>query len=171
MHLYQSCWIFVVGLTCHFNLWTIFHFSLWCHFSHVFLLICVLLKASKGHFIFPSMCYNLHASHLTLCRITHFLSPKVNILSLTHSHGQGITLPPIVGTPTPKCVRFSWKFISKRSLECWYVQHHEHLSTSLNGAFAGSLWSHIDILWYLLKVLSCVKFMSHLTIILFMLGI
>lgn len=84
MHLYESCWIHVVGLTRHFNLWTILHFSLWCHFTCVFLSSCILLQDSKGHTLFSPPCvrtsmhrtwpsagshtfYQLKLSYLSLC--------------------------------------------------------------------------------------------------------
>jgi len=71
------------------------------------------------------MCWNLHASHLTLCRVTHFLSPKFIIFPSVHFHSQGITLPWTSWNSTTNDVRSIWDFISKRSPKYWWVQHRQ----------------------------------------------
>ena len=90
-------------------------------------------RLPRGTVPFPFMCCNLHASHLTLRRVTHFLLPKVIVLSFEHIHGKGITLPPTVGTPTPNGVSSNWDFVSRRFPECWWVQHHQQEIGKGNG--------------------------------------
>lgn len=64
----------VVGLTHHFNFWTIFNFILWCHSTHVFLSGCILLHASKGCTSFSPPCVRTFMHHTWLSTGWHTFS-------------------------------------------------------------------------------------------------
>jgi len=73
----------VVGLTRHFCLCTIPHFSLWCHFACVFLSSCILLQAYKVHTSFSLSCVRtpMHLTWLAARSHTCF-RPKSSYLYL-----------------------------------------------------------------------------------------
>lgn len=88
----------VVGLTCHFNFWTIPHFSMWCHSTHMFLSSYMLLQASKGHTCFSPMFVRtpMHLTWLTARSHTWF-NPKLSYLPLHATAVQALYYHPLLG--------------------------------------------------------------------------
>lgn len=98
MQLYKSCWVLVVGLTCHFNLWTIVHFSLWCHYACVLLSSCVLLHASKVCTSFSPPWVRTFMHHTWLSVGSHtFSHPKLSYLPLRATMVKALHYHPLLG--------------------------------------------------------------------------
>jgi len=98
MHLYESYWMRVFGLTHHFNLWTIIHFSLWFHFTPVFLSSCVLLQDSKGHTSFPPPRVRTFIHHTSIFIGSHTCShPKLSYFPLCATVVKALHYYPLLG--------------------------------------------------------------------------
>ena len=98
MQFYEYCWMCVIGLTQHFNLWNIPHFSLWCHSTHVLLSSCIQLNASKGHTSFSPLCARAPIHHTWIIARSHTYShPKLSYLPLCATAVKALHYHPLLG--------------------------------------------------------------------------
>jgi len=120
---YAITWI-LLQMCCwfnhHFRLSTALLSSLWCIFAHVFPSQLSIDTSCQGaHSSQPTFVRTFHSPSLTRCSSHTLVTDRVNLIASMWHHGQGITLRPTVGTPTPNSLRSNWDFLPGRSP--WHV--------------------------------------------------
>lgn len=120
----------------HFALLANSRSSWWCIFARVFPFKPSTVIGFQGvHSSQPSCVRTSHALSLTRCNCHTLDTNRVILLVYVRNRGQGITIQPIAGTPTPNGLRSNWGFLLGRSpymlagpslstycfaLLCWY---------------------------------------------------
>ena len=117
--LYAIIWI-LLQMCCWFN----HHFgflayilsSLWCIFTHVFPSQLSTNTGCQGaHSSQPTCVRTFHSPSLTHYSGHTLATNRVILLASVRHRGQGITIRPTAGTPTPNSLRSNWDFLPRRS--------------------------------------------------------
>jgi len=121
--LYEYVWIllkFVDWFNHHFGFLVEFLSILWCIFSRVFPSHLSTITGFQGvHSSQPTCVRTSHAPSFTHCNYHTLATNRVILLACVRNRGQGITIRPTAGSPTPNGLRSNWDFLSRRSP--WHV--------------------------------------------------
>jgi len=118
----------------HLGLLTILLSIQWCIFSHVFPSKPSTITGFQGaHWPNSSCDRTSHEPSLNYCSCHILATNRDILLAFVQNSGQGITVQPTAGTPTPNCFRSNWDFLLGRSSDmlagptlCWDPKNQVH---------------------------------------------